>query len=105
MTVETALDRAGFILDFGVPVTWTRAGVVQPSFLAIFSRPTSVIAGLSETDLIDRHPTLTLVAADLPAGAAEDDPVSVVDEFGIHTFRCKTVRPDGSGFVIVDLKS
>lgn len=105
MAVETELDRASFILDFGAAVTWTRGAVVQPAFLAIFDRPTAMIAGLSEVDLIDRHPTITLVEADLPAGATEDDPVSILDEFGAHTYRCKTIRPDGSGFCVVDLKA
>lgn len=100
MTVETALERAAYLVDFGVEVTWRAA-----SFLAIFDRPTSMMPGLSEADFVDRNPTIWFPAASLPSGAVENDAVSIVDEFGTHSFRCKTIRPDGTGFVVVDLKT
>lgn len=105
MTVETAADRAAFIADFGAEVTWTRDSIAQPVFLALFNRPSKMMSGLAEVELLDRAPTIACPEASLPAGAAEDDPVSVVDDFGTHSLRCKLIRPDGMGFVIVDLKA
>ena len=99
MTVESAADRAVFIADFGATVTWRAA-----TFLAIFDRPTSMVPGLSEVDLVSRDPSIVLVATDLPSGAAEDDAVTITDDFGTTSLRCKTIRPDGAGMVLVDLK-
>jgi hypothetical protein len=101
MTVETDIDRTAFLIDFGVAVTWRGS-----SFPAIFDRPTTVMPGLSEIDIADRHPTICFPEDTLPLGAAENDPVVVVDEFAVtHSFRCKLIRPDGTGFVVVDLKT
>ena len=99
MAVETAADRASFIIDFGASVTWRAT-----TFLAIFDRPTSMVAGLSEVELVNREPSIALVATDLPSGATEDDAITVTDDFGNYSFRCKTIRPDGTGYVNVDLK-
>lgn len=99
MTVETAYDRAAFLIDFGVEVTWR-----EVSFPAIFDHPTTMVPGLSEVDLVDRGPVISFPEATLPLGAVEDDAITVVDDFGTHSFRCKTIRPDGTGFVVVDLK-
>lgn len=100
MSLETADDRATFIADFGVTVTWTRAG--QPSdFLAIFDRPTLLVDGLAEIGVIDRQASLLCVEATLPAGATEGDPVSIEGEG--QAYACRHIRPDGQGFVAVDL--
>lgn len=100
MSVETTADRASFIADFGAAVTWRAS-----SFRAIFDRPTTMLPGLSQADIVDRMPTLCFPAENLPAGADEDDAVTVVDEFAVtHAFRCKLIRPDGTGFIVVDLK-
>lgn len=99
MDVESAADRAAFIADFGATVTWRAT-----TFLAIFDRPTAMVAGLSEVDLVSRDPSILLVATSLPSGAAEDDAVTITDDFGTYSFRCKTIRPDGAGMVLVDLK-
>jgi hypothetical protein len=106
MTVESASDRAAFLADFGVTVTWTRsAGGSASTLTAIFERPSDLVDGQAEVELLDRHSTLLCREADLPSGAAEDDPVSVVDELGsTHSLRCRLIRPDGTGFAVVDLK-
>lgn len=99
MTVESANDRAVFIADFGVPVTWAGA---SETFLGIFDRPSIMVEGLSEMTVIDRDASLLCLEADLPGGAAENDAVTVEGES--QAYRCQALRPDGTGFVIVDLK-
>lgn len=98
--VETDDDRASLVVDFGAVVTWRAS-----SFQAIFDRPTTMIVGLSEIDIQDRYPTICFPEAALPLGAVEGDAVVVVDDFGTYPFRVKLIRPDGSGFVAVDLKT
>lgn len=102
MTVETDGDRAAFLADFGVSVTWTRDGVAQTPFLAIFSRPTRRVEGLSEIDMLDREAFLHGPAVSLPAGALEDDPVAIEGES--QAYACRSIRPDGTGWCVVDLK-
>lgn len=101
MTVESSADRATYLADFGVTVTWTRSGT--PSiFTGIFDRPSLLIDGMAENTLIDRDASLICREADLPAGAAEDDQVSVA---GVsQAYLCRSIRPDGQGFATVDLK-
>jgi hypothetical protein len=101
MPVETDADRAAFVADFGEPVVWTRAGIPQPAFLAIFDRPTVAVefeAGTAGT--FTRVASLSCPEASLPVGAAEDDPVGVAG----GSFRCAAIRPDGTGWCAVDLK-
>lgn len=98
--VETDDDRASFVVDFGSVVTW-RAAV----FPAIFDRPTTMVVGISEVDIADRYPTICFPESSLPPGAVEGDAVSVVDDFGTYAFRVGLIRPDGSGYVSVDLKT
>ena len=106
MPVESADDRAAMLVDFGATVSWTRgAGGPVTTFTAIFDRPSLDVPG-QEVALVDRNPALLCREADLPSGAAEDDAVSVVDELGAsHSLRCKLIRPDGTGFAVVDLKT
>lgn len=99
MTVESADDRAAFVADFGVAVTWAGAG---ETFLGIFERPSIMVEGLAEATIIDRDASLLCLEADLPEGAAEDDTVAIAGES--QSYRCQAIRPDGTGFVIVDLK-
>lgn len=100
MTVESAADRATFLADWGVTVTWSRSGT--PSTLTgVFDRPAIVVEG-AEVGLIDGDASLLVREADLPSGAVADDPVTVAGES--QAFACLAIRPDGSGFAIVDLK-
>lgn len=100
MTVESAADRAAFLADFGVVVTWTRSGT--PSTLtAIFDRP-AILVDAGEQTLIDRDASLICREADLPSGAAEGDPIAVAGE--TVTFLCQAIRPDGQGMASVDLR-
>ncbi len=103
MPAETAADRDAFVADFGDEVTWTRDGNPQPPFLAIVDRPTVVVEHAPETaGTLARATTLSCPEASLPPGASEDDPVSVV---GIaEVFACGNIRPDGTGWCVVDLK-
>lgn len=100
MTVESAGDRAAFLADFGVAVTWTR-GAAPSTFAAIFERPTQIVDDGS-VSVIDRVASLVCSEADLPTGAAIDDAVSVAGES--VTFKCQAIKPDGSGMAIVGLK-
>jgi|GEM_PF-844236 len=99
MTVESADDRAAFIADFGVAVTWAGAGT---TFLGIFDRPSMMVEGLADVTVIDRDASLLCLEADLPGDAAENDTVAIDGES--QAFRCQALRPDGTGFVVVDLK-
>lgn len=101
MTVESPEDRAQFLLDFGVATTWSRDGVPQEAFLAVFDRP-SLLVEQAEITLIDRDASLLARESDLPDGAAEGDPIAVAGES--QAYKCRNIRPDGSGFAIVDLK-
>lgn len=99
MSVEFADDRAAFIADFGVDITW--AGSATP-FLGIFERPSIMVEGLAEVTMIDRDASLLCLEAGLPGGAGEGDAVTIAGES--QAYRCQTLRPDGTGFVVVDLK-
>jgi hypothetical protein len=99
MTVESADDRAAFVADFGVAVTWAGAGM---TFLGIFDRPSIMVDGLAAAAIVDRDASLLCLAAGLPQGAAEGDTVTIAGES--QAYRCQTLRPDGTGFVVVDLK-
>jgi len=99
MSVESADDRAAFIADFGVAITWAGA---PATFLGIFERPSIMVEGLSEMTVIDRDASLLCLEVDLPGAAGEDDAVTVEGES--QAYRCQALRPDGTGFVVVDLK-
>jgi hypothetical protein len=103
MAIEDDDDRALFLDpdDFGVAVTWTRSGTPS-TFDAIFSRPATLVDGAGEVAMIDRTALLYCRESDLPAGAAEDDPVAVAGQ--AVTFLCAAVRPTGDGMAFVDLK-
>lgn len=103
MAVESDEDRAVFVEDFGVQIVWTRGGVPQPAFLAIFDRPTVSVEHDPDTaGTFNRIAMLSCPEASLPAGAAEDDPVAIAGES--DTFKCSAIRPDGTGWCVVDLK-
>lgn len=103
MSLEDDDDRLAFLDpdDFGVAITWTRSGTPS-TFDAIFSRPATLTEGAGEMQLIDRVAMLYCRESDLPAGAAEDDPVAVAGQ--TVGFLCATVRPTGDGMAFVDLK-
>ena len=102
MPVESAADRAALLADFGDAVTWTR-GASTSAFTAIFERPTVTIAG-DNADLLDRQASLKCRTADLPSGAIENDPVSIVTQAGeTFSLKCRALKPDGSGFTVVEL--
>lgn len=101
MAIESAADREQFLVDFGVDITWTRASVAQDPVLGIFDRPTIMVDG-SEVMLLDRDASLLCREADLPTGAEEGDPVAIAGES--QAYKCRAIRPDGQGFVFVDLK-
>ena len=105
MPVETDEDRAGFVDpdEFGVAVTWTRSGVAQTPFNAIFNRPTIVYGDDGSAAATERKATLFCREMDIPAGAAEDDPVAVGGE--TTSYVCGVLRPDGTGFCLVELKA
>lgn len=100
MTVESAADRATFLADFGVTVTWTRSGTPSP-LTGVFDRPSIMVDG-GEAGMIDRDATLLVREADLPSGAVEHDAVAIDGES--QSYRCRTIRPDGTGFAVIDLK-
>lgn len=103
MAVESDEDRAVFVEDFGVEITWTRGDTPLPVFLAIFDRPTVIVEHEPEAaGTLSRVATLSCPEASLPAGATEDDRVSVADVD--EEFACSTIRPDGTGWCVVDLK-
>lgn len=102
MTVESDADRATFVDadDFGVAVTWSRDGVPS-TFSAQFSRPSRLIEGLGEVDMVDREARLICRTIDLPTGAAEDDPVAIAGESA--SFLCRAIRPTGDGMAFIEL--
>lgn len=100
MTVESAADRAAFLADFGVTVTWTR-GAAPSTLTAIFDRP-AILVDAGEQTLIDRDASLICREADLPSGADAGDPIAVAGEVG--SFLCQAIRPDGQGMAMVDLR-
>lgn len=102
MTIESADDRAAFLVDDGVAVTWTRGAVVQSSFLALFDRPSTVVAHDDGPGALNRIATLSCPESYLPAGAAEGDAVAVAGQ--ATSFACVTVQPDGTGWCLVELK-
>lgn len=103
MAIETAADRAALLADFGVSVTYTKAGGGAVSIVGIFYAP-FIAVQFDQVDAADVKPVVRVRSADLPAGAAELDAVSVVDDFGqVHDLVVKDIRPDGTGFTILEL--
>lgn len=100
MPVESSEDRATFLEDFGVTVTWTVGG--EPVEIeALFERP-SIDVEMAEIAVIDRDATLKVIEDDIPAGAAENDIIVVEDV--TPAFKVRAIRKDGSGFAVIDLK-
>ncbi len=106
MSVESSEDRLAFVQDFGDEVTWTRAGVPQPAFLAIFNRPSTFVQHDVGAETLNRAATLWCPLSSIPAGAVEDDPVAISEtiEGDVESFACSAIRPDGTGWCVVDLK-
>lgn len=98
MTIETAADRAAMLADFGVSVTYTKAGGSPVSIVGIFDAPFVGVI-FDQADAADVVPRLRVRSADMPNGAAIADAVTVeAIEFSV-----KQIRPDGTGFTILDL--
>ncbi|WP_425065616.1 head-tail joining protein [Reyranella sp.] len=100
MSVESADDRAAFIADFGVDITWAGA---PATFLGIFERPAVSTEDGYGAGGTDRVPKLLCLESSLPAGADEDDAVSVAGE--AVAYACARILPDGTGFCVVELKA
>lgn len=109
MPVETDAERALFLAadEFGCSVVWTRDGVAQPAFDAIFDAEYQLLT----TPLIDSGvegagPQILCRESDLPAGAAQDDQVAVTDPITlvVTTYRAVEFKPDGTGMTVVRMQ-
>ena len=102
MSIETAADRAVFVADDGVVVSW-QVGVANPVLLlALFDSGTIAQDGQDSVGWLNLRGTLTLPAADLPAGAGAETDVVVIAG---ASYRPKAVKPDGQGMVVVTLEA
>ncbi len=104
MAIEDDDDRAAFFDtdDFGQSVTWTRASVAQPAFAAIFSHAAMPFELGESAATIDRVAQLLCRESDLPAGAAEGDPVAIAGQ--ASSFTCRSILPTGDGMARVTLQ-
>ena len=100
MSIETADDRAALLADFGVSVTYTKAGGDPVSIVGIFDAP-FIAVQFDRADAGDVNPVVRVRSADLPAGAAGGDAVTIA---GAGALVVDQIRPDGTGFSIVHLR-
>lgn len=99
MSIETAADRAAMLVDFGDEVSYTKAGAGAPvSIVGIFDAP-FIPVQFDQADAGDVKPVIRVRSDDLPIGAAEGDALTCQ---GVD-FTVKQIRPDGTGFSILDL--
>ena len=102
MSLETAADRAVFIADDGVVVSWKVGAAAPVSLMALFDSGTIVQDGQETTGWLNRRGTLTLPEASLPAGAGAESDVVVIAG---ASYRPKAKKPDGQGMVVVTLEA
>ena len=101
MAVESAADLAAFFdtAEFAVTATWQTAGG-SADLPVIFDAEHLALASLAEVALSTASPQLLCRAADLPAGAAAGDTVTVAGA----SYVARDIRPDGTGVVTVLLE-
>lgn len=107
MTVESALDRAAFLADFGQDVTYSRPGGTASTIRAQFDSAAGDSSGFEQSGaVVQARPQLVVRSADLPAGAGQGDRVSLVHPVtGATTaYRVVMAYPDGSGMTRLDLE-
>lgn len=101
MSVETAADRAAFIADFGIAVSWKVGAAAPVAVAALFDSGTIVQDGQESVGWLNRRGTLTLPTATLPSGAGAETDVLVIDG---ATYQPKAMKPDGQGMTVVTLE-
>lgn len=102
MPIENDADRRLFLQDddFAVPVLWDRAGVVS-AFSALFDSEYALIASpFLEGGAEGASPQLHCCDADLPAGRAHGDTVTVNG----GNYAAVEFKPDGTGMTTVRLR-
>lgn len=85
---------------FGSMARYTRAGGAAADVTGIFSAPHARRAQGGGPGVSTLSPTLTLFAADLPAGAGQGDAVTV----DAVAYVVRDLEPDGSGLVRLTLE-
>jgi hypothetical protein len=85
---------------FGTAVQYVRAGGAATALTGIFSAPHARRAQGGGPGVSTLSPTLSVFAADLPAGARQGDAV-VIDAVG---YVVRDLEPDGSGLVRLTLE-
>ena len=108
MPVETEEDRAVFVdaNEFGCSVSWTRGASVT-AFPAIFDEDYLAIAvPMLDGGAEGAGPRILCRSSDLPAGARQDDPVTVTHPVtGVATaYKAVEMMPDGTGMTAVRLQ-
>lgn len=102
MAVESDADRAIFVSadDFGVEITWTRAGGGSFGLAAIFDADHLLLT----SEFLDEgqsgaSPRVMVRSADIPPGAEQGDTLHIDGS----TYRVVELRPDGTGMTDVKL--
>lgn len=89
------------LADFGIAVSWTPAGGSAATLTALFDNAARIEADYAEAGgYVAEEATLTLREADIPAGAAKDDAVTVDSA----AYLVKAILPDGTGLANVTLE-
>lgn len=107
MSVESSLDRAAFLADFGQDVTYSRPGGAAATVRALFDSAATDSSGFEQSGaVVQARPQLVARSADLPAGAGEGDRVSLVHPVtgATASYRVVAAYGDGSGMVRLDLE-
>ncbi len=102
MAVESGADRAAFFSsdDFGVSVTYTKAGGSAVAVAALWDSPTLEINDGESLSALVTEARFTCVASALPDGSGEGDAVA----YGGQSYEVRAIMPDGLGMALVQLE-
>lgn len=99
MSVESAADRAGFLADWGVSVSWV-VGVTASTLTGILHAGTVRVAADDGADILNARASLQVRSADVPASAGAGDAVAIAGT----DYLVKSIEPDGTGMSVVLLE-
>ena len=102
MPIESAADRAVFVngADFGETILWT-VGEADPIAISVLGQAGALMIETQDgPDIQGQEATVTMVEADIPAGADQGDGAV----FRARHYLVKSIEPDGTGMAIVRLE-
>lgn len=99
MSVESAADRAAFLADWGVGVSWV-VGVNTSTLTGILHAGTVRVEGEDGNGVLNARASLQVRSADVPSGGGYGDAVTIE----AVAYSVKSIEPDGTGMTVVLLE-